>query len=71
MRNHNINKENNFVQCINSMTLKRWHDHNNLIVDMDQKKTMTFEDLCLGLYDLKDDVENHLGHFENIDIRMN
>ena len=70
MRNHNANKENNFVECINNMTLKKWYNHNDLVIDMKQKSDMTFEDLCLGLGDIKDDIENHLGHFDNINVRM-
>lgn len=70
MRNYNANKENNFIECINNMTLKKWHDHNSLVVDMKNKGTMTFEDLCLGLGDIKDDIENHLGHFKTVDVRI-
>ena len=69
MRNYNANT-NNFVECINSMTLKKWHDHTNLVVDIKEKSAMTYEDLCMGFGDIRNDVENHLGHFENLEIRI-
>ncbi len=69
MKNH-IDETNPFIPCINNITLKKWSRSKSLVIDLDSDNEITFEELCLGLGDVKDDISQRLGDFENVDVRL-
>jgi hypothetical protein len=70
MRNYNPDSEGRFNNCINSMSLKKYHDHKNLVLDLDKDDQITLEEILLGLGDIKETAEEYFGEFENIDLRL-
>ena len=70
MRNYNPDNANRFDHCINDIFLKRWHDHNNLVLDVDNNTKTSLEDILLSLDDIKQAGESCFGRFDNIDIRI-
>ena len=70
MKGYFADSETRFAGCINEMTLKEWHDHNNLVLDIDGHDTRTLEEILLGLDDIRNEGLNRFGEFDNIDIRV-